>query len=147
MSLIAWIVLGLIAGWGILLCNLLTFLFIPPALVVWDRNWDIAPAEKPRTPGLSGRWIGATSLAGFLVLLGVVAWHAPSVRYNTNLLDMQAAGTEPMRVQKRIEEKSESSLRASDAECISDSDTCRTFPVVSTTPKRPRQDSNLRPTA
>lgn len=102
--------LGLIAGWGILLCNLLTFLFIPPALVVWDRNWDVAPAATPRPLLFGGRWIGASSLVGFLVALGFLAWHAPLVRYNTNLLDMQAAGTEPMRVQKRIEEKSESSL-------------------------------------
>jgi uncharacterized protein len=101
--------LGLIAGCGIVLCNILTFLFIPPALVVWDRNWDLDPRPQ-RELKMRSRWWSAVGLAGFLVAFGVIAQHAPAVRYETNLLEMQAEGTEANLVQKRIEEKSAGSL-------------------------------------
>ncbi|OAI53607.1 hypothetical protein AYO47_04430 [Planctomyces sp. SCGC AG-212-M04] len=101
--------LGLIAGWGIVLCNILTFIFIPPALVVWDRNWDLDP-QPPREPRMRSQWWNAVGLAGFLITFGVIARHAPAVRYETNLLEMQAEGTEANLVQKRIEEKSVESL-------------------------------------
>jgi len=101
--------LGLIAGCGIVLCNILTFVFIPPALVVWDRNWDLDP-QPPRESRARPQWWNAVGLAGFLVIFGVIARHAPAVRYETNLLEMQAEGTEANLVQKRIEEKSAGSL-------------------------------------
>jgi len=101
--------LGLIAGCGIVLCNILTFVFIPPALVVWDRNWELDP-RPPREVAIQSRWWNAAGLATFVVIFGVIARHAPSVRYETNLLEMQAEGTEANLVQKRIEEKSAGSL-------------------------------------
>jgi hopanoid biosynthesis associated RND transporter like protein HpnN len=101
--------LGLIAGCGIVLCNILTFVFIPPALVVWDRSWDLEP-QPPREFRASSRWWNVVGLAGFLIAFGVIARHAPDVRYETNLLEMQAEGTDANLVQKRIEEKSAGSL-------------------------------------
>jgi uncharacterized protein len=101
--------LGLIAGWGIVLCNILTFIFIPPALMVWDRNWTLDP-RPIRHFGFGSRWLSGLTLTGFATILAIVAWHAPDVRYDINLLEMQAEGTEANVVQKRIEEKSSGSL-------------------------------------
>ncbi len=101
--------LGLIAGCGLVLCNLLTFLFIPPALLVWDQSWNLEPLP-PREMRFNARWLNFAGLAVFLVAFGIVSWHAPQVRYETNLLKMQAEGTEANLVQQRIEEKSAGSL-------------------------------------
>ncbi|HVJ68789.1 MAG TPA: MMPL family transporter, partial [Caulifigura sp.] len=101
--------LGLIAGCGIVLCSILTFVFIPPALVIWDRNWDLEP-QPPRELTVHPRWASALSLAAYLLAFGLIARHAPDVRYETNLLKMQAEGTEANLVQHRIEEKSAGSL-------------------------------------
>lgn len=102
--------LGLIAGWGILLCNLLTFVFIPPALLVWDRNWELPPRRLEDETRTWPRWVPASVLAGFLILLGYFGQYASTVRYDMNLLNMQATGTEGMRVQERIEQKSANSI-------------------------------------
>ncbi|MBX3444744.1 MAG: MMPL family transporter [Planctomyces sp.] len=103
--------LGLIAGWGILLCNLLTFIFIPPALVVWDQSWRPPPPQTPESRFAAPRLaFGGVTLAAFVVLLAVIGQHAVDVRYDTNLLNMQAEGTESLKVQQRIEEHAEGSL-------------------------------------
>ncbi len=101
--------LGLIAGWALVLCNILTFIFIPPALLVWDRNWTLEP-RPARAFGASSRWASAFVLLGFLGVFGAIASQAPKVRYDMNLLAMQAEGTEASVVQQRIQEKSSGSL-------------------------------------
>jgi hopanoid biosynthesis associated RND transporter like protein HpnN len=102
--------LGLIAGWGILLCNLLTFIFIPPALLIWDRHWNPEPPEIVAAPARSWRWLCIPTLAVFFATLGYFGQYAPKVRYDMNLLNMQMAGTEATQLQQRIDEKSDDSI-------------------------------------
>lgn len=114
--------LGIIVGGSILLSIVATFLVLPP-LVAWaDRN---VPANKlPSFPesnwltSLPTRWPTAVMLVSF-GLVAVVAIHAvriedgklvSRVKYDHNLLHLQAQGIESVDVQQRMFEKSDDSL-------------------------------------
>lgn len=114
--------LGIIAAGGILLCALATFLVLPP-LVAWsDRNMN--PENMPRQ--FDGGFLRSlTSRRPMLVMLvcftlvaamGTQAVQmedghiSPRIRYDYNLLNLQAEGVEAVEAQQRIFEKSDDSL-------------------------------------
>lgn len=95
--------LGWIAGCGVLLCALATFTFLPALMTVLDRRGALCPEEsapilcdirsyRAWLPGLSDRprWVVA---GGLLLTLGIGA-SAFWVRYDHNLLHLQARGLE-----------------------------------------------------
>jgi uncharacterized protein len=114
--------LGIIAGGGILLCCVTTFLVLPAMIAIADRN--VEPRRLP-TPfrGLLLKRITSTYpgivTCSTLLALGVISCFALSlsggqpgfrVRYDANLLNLQASGVESVAVQSRIFQESQGSL-------------------------------------
>ncbi|MEM1061274.1 MAG: MMPL family transporter, partial [Planctomycetota bacterium] len=116
--------LGIIAGGGILLCALATFVILPPLIAIADANTD--PEKLPGPGGLSWFNVGAqrfpTVMAALSlgVVLGLgyqaVDWRdelpVSAIGYDYNLLNLQAEGVESVELQKRIAEDGGSLLFA-----------------------------------
>lgn len=114
--------LGIIAGGGILICAILTFLVLPPLVVLADRNLEPRQLPTPfqghllrwtirRFPGL----LTAASVAVIVVVgLQAITWKdghlALRARYDYNLLNLQAKGLESVNLQERIFEEANGSL-------------------------------------
>jgi uncharacterized protein len=106
--------LGIIAGGGILLCCLATFIVLPALISLSDQS--IEPRKLP-TPfdgnflrGLTSRFPRLVMIVSLAIVLGlgsqVLDWTAEGgpasrVRYDYNLLNLQADGLESVEVQKR----------------------------------------------
>lgn len=114
--------LGIIAAGGILLCAAATFLVMPALIALSDAR--IEPRELPRPFEVSllrwmiNRFPGLVVL-GSLAVIAAVASEAvmiqngrvvSRIRYDSNLLNLQADGLESVRVQERVAKKSRSSL-------------------------------------
>ncbi|HVW01728.1 MAG TPA: MMPL family transporter, partial [Planctomycetaceae bacterium] len=105
--------LGVIAGGGILLCALAAFIVMPALIAVADRN--VEPRTLP-TP-LQGRALrealrrspGGLALMAIMVIV-FAGLSAPKVKYDYNLLNLQADGLESVEVQKKILKESDSGL-------------------------------------
>lgn len=110
--------LGIIAGGGVLICALTTFLVVPPLVMVVDQR--LAPGRLP-TPFQAERLrhvifrFPRLVLAGSLgVLLVAASWAfewrdgglRPVIRYDSNLLHLQAEGLESVEVQQRVFDES-----------------------------------------
>ena len=106
--------LGIIAGGSILLCALATFLVLPALVSLADRG---VPASRlPAPPGFKWVRLGTSrfpTIAAVLaagVVLGVASRAVrvegetitPRVRYDHNLLNLQAADAESVRVRARL---------------------------------------------
>ncbi len=114
--------LGLIASGGVMLCAIASFLVLPPLLRIADKN---VAATKLPTPiqGNLLRWATTrfpwvVTIAG-LALLGFIGsraiqwrdgWPQFAIKYDYNLLNLQAEGVESVEVQHRMFEESNSSL-------------------------------------
>lgn len=114
--------LGLIAGGGILLCALATFTFLPALIAVADRR----RTEQAMPVPFQGRllrtatsqypgWVLAASVVLFIGLgWGSFDWSkgipTPRLKYDHNLLNLQADGLESVETQKRVFEASKNSL-------------------------------------
>lgn len=115
--------LGIIAGGGVLLCGLATFLVLPALVSLADQNRE--PQKLP-TPfdgnflkGLTARFPRLTMILSLLCIAGlatqIVNWTAEDgpksrIRYDYNLLNLQADGLESVEVQKRAFNQSDGSL-------------------------------------
>ena len=105
--------LGVIAGGGILICTVAAFVVLPAVLVVADRNRGAGLIPQP----LQSRWLrmltskypALVTVASSLAI-GLVCTSAFRVKYDYNLLHLQAQGLESVEVQKRIFEQSDNSL-------------------------------------
>ncbi|HUQ67993.1 MAG TPA: MMPL family transporter, partial [Planctomycetaceae bacterium] len=114
--------LGIIAGGGILMCTVATFTALPAMVALADRRTEERMLPMP----FQGRWLGyatsrysgvvlMTACAG-LVMLGYSAcdwshgWPRPNVKYDHNLLNLQAKGLESVEAQQRIFDASNNSL-------------------------------------
>jgi hopanoid biosynthesis associated RND transporter like protein HpnN len=114
--------LGIIAGGGILLCALATFLVLPALISIADR--DIEPRKLP-TPfqtnllrRMTSRFPSFTAVISVAVMLVVgglaLKWEngriEPNIRYDSNLLNLQAEGLAAVDLQKRIFQNADDSL-------------------------------------
>ncbi len=106
--------LGIIAGGGIIICAIATFVILPALITLADKG--VEPKKLP-TP-LQGKILRAiTSKAPFMVALfsilviGGIGSRAlifhdhkieSRVKYDTNLINLQAEGLESVEIQKRI---------------------------------------------
>jgi hypothetical protein len=112
--------LGLVAGFGVLLC-LVASLVTLPALTVVHGRWRARRGREPRcsssaaavdrlwverAAGRVCRFPRMVTLAG-LVLTGVAGWAAAGVRFNTDILDLLPAGAESLRYMRRMTEGSD----------------------------------------
>lgn len=114
--------LGFIAGGGILLCAVATFIVLPALLSRADRNIEVKQMPTP----FQGKWLQKIIIrfprSVALCSLGVVAFCAVQllqktddgwksrVVYDYNLLNLQASGLESVEVQKRIFNDAQNSL-------------------------------------
>ncbi|MBM81534.1 MAG: hypothetical protein CMJ78_13215 [Planctomycetaceae bacterium] len=106
--------LGIIAGGGVILCAIATFVVLPPLVVMADRNKE--PTQLP-TP-FQGRWLRivisqrpamialASTLFGAVLIAEAVRNDEPW--YDANLLNLQADGVESVELQRRLFERAES---------------------------------------
>lgn len=114
--------LGKIAGGGVMLCALAAFLVLPPLLRLMDRN--ATPAQLP-TPIQGNRLRWATMRYPWVVVLTslsvaayfgaqAIDWNGGrpqfAVRYDHNLLNLQAEGVESVELQHRMFRESNGSL-------------------------------------
>ena len=103
--------LGVITGWGILLCTAATFMVLPATLVLWDKHPSFRRSATPPVTQWTGLGLHPIfSLFLFFVLFAGLAWHGAKVRYDVNLLNMQAPGLDSVRIQQRIADQSDRPL-------------------------------------
>ncbi len=115
--------LGIIAGGGILLCGVATFLVLPALVSLSDQK--VEPKKLP-TPfdgnllrGMTSRFPRIVMVLSMVLIFGlalqVIDWNSESgpsttIRYDSNLLNLQADGLESVEVQKRAFGQAKDSL-------------------------------------
>ena len=114
--------LGIIAGGGILICAAATFFVLPALVSLADRN--IEPKKLP-TPfqgtllrQATSRYPRPVAIVSLLLIVGVASQVLKyedgrfqiRVRYDYNLLNLQAEGVESVETQRRVFRESEHSL-------------------------------------
>jgi len=114
--------LGIIAGGGILLCAAAAFLVLPALISLSDRN--VEPRRLP-TPFqgsllrmLTSRFPRPVAVASLVLIVGVASQVLTyeggrfklRVRYDYNLLNLQADGVESVKTQRRVFQNSDDSL-------------------------------------
>jgi predicted RND superfamily exporter protein len=114
--------LGIIAAAGILLCALATFFVLPALISLADQNADSGRMPKPlewNVPRkLLGRFPLATLAVSAVVVIGVgsqivkIENHriVPRLRFDSNLLNLQAQDAESVRLERRLSEESSNPL-------------------------------------
>jgi predicted RND superfamily exporter protein len=114
--------LGIIAAAGILLCALATFFVLPALISLADQNTDASRLPKPlewNLPrGILGRFPLVTLAVSAVVILGVgsqivrIENHRilPRLRFDSNLLNLQAQDAESVRLERRLSEESSNPL-------------------------------------
>lgn len=104
--------LGLISGGGILLCLVATFWVLPALLAAFDH---MKPRELPtpfkgkRLKYFISQYPVAATVLSSAVILGL-AYKALDVKYDFNLLNLQAEGLEAVDLQNRVFEQSDGSI-------------------------------------
>lgn len=97
--------LGIIASGGLLLCAAAELFLLPAAIILIDRsNWGLSlprpvPVDKWIAPLLKAPRLTLAVSAIATVLLG---FGLPSLWYDHNLLNMQAAGLESVELERRL---------------------------------------------
>ncbi len=114
--------LGIIAGGGILLCAVATFAVLPPLIALADRRLEPRQLPVPFQGQMLRKVLkgypGPVAIIGFVILTvltvsifevrdGQLAFR---LRYDYNLLNMQAKGVESVELQKKIFEEANGSL-------------------------------------
>jgi uncharacterized protein len=102
--------LGWIAGWGVLFCGIACITFLPAMIVVIDTYTKPVEEDQPKPiPIDAGRaflpWIASKPqlvLAAGLVAIVVCGLFGQTVRYDSNLLHMQADGLDSVMWEKEL---------------------------------------------
>jgi hopanoid biosynthesis associated RND transporter like protein HpnN len=114
--------LGIIAGGGILLCALATFLVLPALISIADRDIESRKLPTPFQANLLRMMasriplpVTVLSVAVILVVGGLALKFEnggiePNIRYDSNLLNLQAEGLAAVDLQKRIFQNANDSL-------------------------------------
>jgi uncharacterized protein len=114
--------LGIIAAAGIVLCALATFFVLPALISLADQNADPGRLPKPLEGNVSRRLLGRFPLvtlavsAAVVVVVGlqVVKFEhrriVPRLRFDANLLNLQAQDAESVRLARRLFEESSNPL-------------------------------------
>ena len=97
--------LGMIAGGGILLCALSAFFVMPSSISLVDRNTDPkrlpAPLKLNVISQVTSRWPLFVSISS-IGLIALVSLYGLRVKYDYNLLNLQADGIPSVELQKRL---------------------------------------------
>lgn len=108
--------LGIIAGTGILLCLISMSLVLPSLIFLYERKHRFkskANSSKYRYLVSAERWLlknnDAVVACGIALTL-ICLWYAHYVRYDYNLLHLQAKGLESVSVERRLLNSSQHSL-------------------------------------
>ena len=105
--------LGIIAGGGVLLCAVASYTVMPALIALADRRLATPQLPKPFEGNALRQLVASFPvpiILGSLVMLAVVGLRGFNVKYDYNLLNLQADGLESVEVQDRIIEKSDSGL-------------------------------------
>jgi uncharacterized protein len=114
--------LGIIAGGGILLCTVATFTVLPAMVVIADQNRRLEELPKPfrgeAVRWATGRMPTGILIASAIVIAVIISWNfefkggqiVSRLRYDHNLLNLQAKGIESVDTQTRIFQASNHSL-------------------------------------
>ena len=114
--------LGIIAGGGILLCAVATFCVLPPLIALADRRLEPRQLPVPFQGNLLRKMLktfpGPVAVVGTVAVLSMTAsifqyeegHFRFRLRYDYNLLNMQAKGVESVQLQQRVFEKAGGSL-------------------------------------
>lgn len=105
--------LGLIAGGGILLCALAAFTFLPALIASVDRFFKPSPMPSPfngqTLREMTSQHPAVVSIVA-LALVGLLGGYGFRVKYDYNLMNLQAEGLESVKIQKRIAQESDNGL-------------------------------------
>ncbi len=107
--------LGIIAGFGVLLCALACFTMLPAALMLFDRRNLVPGADTAQTTDPDraaetswlaplwpySRWV----LAGTVLVVAGLGYAATGIRYDHNLLHLQARNLDSVRWEQILVEK------------------------------------------
>ncbi|MDB5336770.1 MAG: hopanoid biosynthesis associated transporter like protein HpnN, partial [Planctomycetaceae bacterium] len=105
--------LGLIAGGGILLCAVAAFTFLPALIAFIDQFFKPSPMPSPfngkTLRDMTSQHPAVVSIVA-LAMVGLLAGYGFRVKYDYNLMNMQAEGLESVKIQKRIVQESDNCL-------------------------------------
>ena len=105
--------LGLIAGGGILLCAIAAFTFLPALIAFVDQFFKPSPMPSPfngkTLREMTSQHPAVMSIVAF-ALVALLAGYGFRVKYDYNLMNMQAEGLESVKIQKRIVQESDNCL-------------------------------------
>ena len=114
--------LGIIAAAGIMLCALATFFVLPALIALADQNTEASRLPKPLEGELPRKFLGRFPLATLGLSAAVVVGVGlqvvkfehrrivPRLRFDSNLLNLQAQDTESVRLAHRLFEESSNPL-------------------------------------
>lgn len=105
--------LGLIAGGGILLCAIAAFTFLPAVIAFVDQFFKPSPIPSPfngkTLREMTSQHPAVMSIVA-IALVALLAGYGFRVKYDYNLMNMQAEGLESVKIQKRIVQESDNCL-------------------------------------
>lgn len=105
--------LGLIAGGGILLCAIAAFAFLPALIAFVDRFFKPSPIPSPfngqTLREMTSQHPAVVSIVA-LALVGLLGGYGFRVKYDYNLMNLQAEELESVKIQKRIVQESDNCL-------------------------------------
>ena len=105
--------LGLIAGGGILLCAVAAFTFLPALIAFVDQFFKPSPIPSPfngkTLREMTSQHPAVVTIVA-LAMVGLLAGYGFRVKYDYNLMNMQAEGLESVKIQKRIVQESDNCL-------------------------------------
>lgn len=105
--------LGLIAGGGILLCAAAAFTFLPALIAFVDRFFKPSPIPSPfngqTLREMTSQHPAVVSIVA-LAIVGLLGGYGFRVKYDYNLMNLQAEDLESVKIQKRIVQESDNCL-------------------------------------
>lgn len=103
--------LGFIAGSGVLLCLLSMIIFLPSLFLIGDRKMDRVFVKRLPTMSylLTIQRFPKFVISSTLILTILMAFFAPRISFDDNLINLQARGLESVKYEKKLIEESDES--------------------------------------